>query len=878
MSELKHYGTEKRSGRYPWGSGEDAYQRDSSFKAQVSKLRKQGLTDKEIWTGMGFENSTEFRNRVTLEKMAQAKADIAFATRLKEKGYSNVAIGERMGIPDTTVGNLLNPVLQEKALKTERTMDMLKNQVEKKKYLDVGLGNENAVGVSRTQLKTAIAGLEEDGYKVHYIRQPQLGTGKMTSFMVLTKDNVTSKEVWANRDQIRTITEWTEDKGKTYFSMERPISIDSKRISIKFAEDGGSDMDGVIQLRRGVQDISLGDKNYAQVRIAVDRTHYLKGMAIYSDDLPAGTDILFNTNKKSEVGKIGALKKVTGDPDNPFGSNINRQRHYTDVDGKDKLSAINIVNEEGDWNDWSKKLSSQMLSKQRPALAKQQLDISLKIKQDEFNDYASLTNPTVKKQLLDSFADDCDSEAVHLKAAALPRQSSHVILPSTLLKPNEIYAPNYKDGETVVLIRHPHGGIFEIPQLTVNNKNKDIISVLGRPEDAVAIHPSVAKKLSGADFDGDTVLVIPNKNKQVITSPSLKDLADFDPMTYKDTSMPAIKNRTKQTEMGKISNLITDMTIAGAPQDEIARAVKHSMVVIDSEKHQLNYKRSAQDNRIAELKKIYQGSQTGGAATLISRAKSEIRVPLRKDQYKVDPLTGKKIFIPLPSETYINKKGKLITKETKSTKMYETDDAFSLSSGTRMESIYAEYANSLKILGDKARKLSVETPNLAYSPSARKTYSPQVDSLNAQLSRAISNKPMERQAVLLSNKTFNTKRYANPDLTTGELKKLKGQELAKARVRVGAKRTPIIISPIEWEAIQAGAISNSTLKQILENADLKQIKQYATPRLKNGISASKLSRARMLFDRGYPQSEVAEMLGVSKDVLMDSLKPKEEGG
>lgn len=873
MSELKHEGVPRRSGRYPWGSGDAGDQRNTSFRGQVRKLRKQGLTDEEIWKGMGMKNSSEFRNRISLEKMAQAKADTTMAIRLKEKGYSNVEIGKRMGIPDTTVGNLLNPVLQEKALKIERTMEMLKNQVDQKKYLDVGAGVENQVGVSRTLLNTSVAGLEEKGYKLQYVLTQQLGTNKSTTIKVLTKDDVPYSEVFKNKDKIKTITEWTEDSGRSYLGLEPITNIDSKRISVKFGDEGGADMDGVIQLRRGVPDISLGKSNYAQVRIGVDGTHYLKGMAIYSDNLPEGTDILFNTNKKSEVGKLGALKSITEDPDNPFGSTV-RQRKYIDSDGKEKLSAINIVNEEGDWGTWSKTLSGQMLSKQTPALAKQQLEIALKIKKDEFDDYASLTNPTVKKKLLDSFADDCDAEAVHLKAAAMPRQGSHVILPATQLKPNEIYAPNYKDGDTVVLIRYPHGGIFEIPQLTVNNKNKEVNSTLGKPKDAVAIHPSVAKKLSGADFDGDTVLVIPNKSGQIKVSPSLKDLADFDPMRYKDPSMKPIKEQTKQTEMGKISNLITDMTIKGASQDEIARAVKHSMVVIDSQKHQLNYKQSFIDNGIAQLKITYQGGPTKGSATLLSRANSDIRIPRRKEQYKVDPATGKKIFIPLPPETYVNKKGKVITKQTKTKRMYETDDAFSLSSGTRMESIYAEHANALKLLGDKSRKLSVNTPGLKYSPSAKKAYAPQVESLLANLSIAISNSPMERQAQLLANKVLSTKRSANPDLTPAEIKKIKGQALAEARHRVGAKKQSIPITPLEWEAIQAGAISDSTLKQILNNTDLKLIKQYATPRLKNGISPAKLSKARLLFDRGYPQSEIAEMLGVSTTLLMNSLEGK----
>ena len=94
--------------------------------------------------------------------------------------------------------------------------------------------------------------------------------------------------------------------------------------------------------------------------------------------------------------------------------------------------------------------------------AKKQLNLAAADKQSEFDEICSLTNPTVKKALLKSFADDCDAAAVHLQAAALPRQKYQVILPLTSIKDNEVYAPNYKNGETVALVRYPHGGTFEL--------------------------------------------------------------------------------------------------------------------------------------------------------------------------------------------------------------------------------------------------------------------------------------------------------------------------------------------------------------------------------------------------------------------------------
>lgn len=871
MAHLIHYGTPRHSGRYPWGSGKDGEQRNTSFRGYVRELKKQGVSETEIAKGVGM-STTQLRAQMSLEKDAQRKDDAAMALRLKEKGYSNVEIGRRMNKNESSIRNLLDPAMNERASITEATANMLRKEVGEKKYLDIGAGVESHVHVSRTKLNTAIAELELEGYKIQYVQVDQLGTDKKTTIKVLTKGDVTYSDLLKNRDQIRTITNWSEDGGRSYLGLEPVKSIKSNRVQVRFSEEGGTDMDGVIQLRRGVEDLSLGRSKYAQVRIAVDDTHYLKGMAIYADDLPDGCDIMFNTNKSKDVGKMGALKKMKDDPDNPFGATV-RQKHYTDKNGKDQLSPINIVNEEGDWSTWSKSLSSQMLSKQSPALAKKQLGLALTIKQEDFDEINSLTNPTVKKKLLDSFADDCDSSAVHLKAAAMPRQGSFVILPIPELKETEIYAPKYKNGEPVVLIRYPHGGTFEIAQLTVNNKSAKARSIMENAEDAVGIHPSVARKLSGADFDGDSVLVIPNNKKEIKFSPSLKDLKDFDPSAAYPAypGMSTISSKNKQTEMGKVSNLITDMTIKGANPDEIARAVRHSMVVIDAEKHNLNYKQSFIDNGIADLKTKYQGGPRKGASTLISRASSEIRVDQRKEAYKADPVTGKKIFIPT-GEVYVNSKGKVVKNTTKSTKMYETDDANTLSSGTQMEKVYADYANSLKDLGNTARKTSLETPSIKMSPSAKQTYADEVASLKSKLLIASANKPMERQAQLLANKVVSAKKAATPDMDTSTVKKIKGQALEEARLRTGAKKRPIEITSNEWEAIQSGAISNNVLTQILNNTNLDVIKQYATPRTKTGLSNAQLSRAKQLLNSGYTQSEVSTTLGISTSTLSTALK------
>src|ERR1043165_4192642 len=421
---LAHYGILRKSGRYPWGSGGPETASSRSFLGYVAQLQKDGLSEAEIATGMGI-TTTQLRAAKSIARNEERQNNINMATKLKGKGMSPVAIAERMGLPEATVRTLLAPSVKDKADILSSTSTMLREKVKEHKYIDIGTGVENQLGISQTKLATAVAVLQEEGYKIHYLKVTQLGTGKQTTVKVLSAPDVPYAEVSANRDKIKPIQSFSEDGGRSYIGIQTPLSISSKRIGIRYAEDGGTDSDGVIHLRPGVPDISLGSARYAQVRIAVDDTHYLKGMAMYKDDLPDGVDIVFNTNKSNTGNKLDAMKPMKDDPDNPFGAVV---RQKIDPRTGKVTSAMNIVNEEGDWDRWSKNLSSQMLSKQSPALARQQLDMTFERKTREFDDIMALTNPAVRKQLLESYADDVDSAAVHLKAAALPRHGSNVIL------------------------------------------------------------------------------------------------------------------------------------------------------------------------------------------------------------------------------------------------------------------------------------------------------------------------------------------------------------------------------------------------------------------------------------------------------------------
>ena len=983
--DIEHYGIKRRSGRYPYGSGKEPYQHSGDFLSRVDELKKAGLSESEIAGTMGIigENgkpsSTRLRVQMSLAKTEQRSLQVDTAKGLREKGYSLNEIARQMGFKnDSSVRSLLNEKSADRMQVAKDTAEFLKQKVNEKGMIDVGTGVERELGISKEKLDQALYILELEGYNTFGGRVPQVTNPKQqttlrvlcppdTPYKVNANGKKTSNAIY-DYEKIHSLSDYTShDDGKTFTKFHYPASMDSERLQIRYKEDGGIDKDGLIEIRRGVDDLSLGGSHYSQVRILVDGKKYIKGMAVYSDDLPDGVDVIFNTNKSKSVSKMDVLKDIKSDPDNPFGSSIkaNGQYYYTDKNGKKKLGLINKRADEGDWSDWADKLPSQFLSKQSTSLAQRQLGLAAKDKQAEFDEICSLNNPTVKKKLLQDFSDGCDSAAVHLYAAALPRQKYHVIIPMPSLKDNEIYAPNYDNGEKVALVRYPHGGTFEIPICVVNNKNPKAKKLIGNDAiDAVCINSKVAERLSGADFDGDTVMVIPTNSKVKITSTKqLEGLKDFDPkVEYATVAKPTGKRDSKgkeivdyynadglkvkimsntQNEMGRISNLITDMNLKGAKEDELARAVRHSMVVIDAEKHKLDYRKSYTDNGIESLKKKY---QEGGASTLISRAKSETSVDKRQgspkintkykrngdpnpdydpsrpegaliykkadDLYYVDRIRnkntgmvsirtvdGKKItYDPSNKEdasryepvkrvdsktgevSFTNKKGdisyRVLTRTEKSTRMEDTDDARTLISNfnTPMERIYADYANKMKSLANQARKEMVTTGRLAYSKTAAQVYKNEVNSLNAKLNESLKNKPRERQAQTIANSRINAMKMDNPSMSKEELKKRSQQELSRARDLVGAKRNNITVTDKEWEAIQAGAIHENKLKQILDNADIDVLREKATPRNTTSLSTAKINRLNAMRASGLSIQQIANALGVSSSTVSKYLR------
>ena len=965
------------SGRYRKGEGAKPYQHGiSGFLDRVDYFKKSGikketdlakacgcikkdrkgnpLLDKN---GETIGNTTEFRIKYQTELHAWKKDRAAKAQAMLDKGMTKKAVAQEFGIRDSTLTSWLNPKSLERVNKAQEVADFLEKQVNEKKMIEVGSSVEREFNCSPTKWREALQILTGKGYQVLGGRVPQAtNPGRKTTLSVLATPDEKWSDIYNHPEKIQSIKDYIvregpDGKDVIQKKWQYPAAMDSSRLMIRYKDDldenghTGIERDGTIEIRRNVPDLDLKGSHYAQVRIMVNEDgekKYLKGMAHYSDHMPDGIDVIFNTNKtRDRAGNV--LKKIKKDPNNPFGALLKEkggQYTYTDPEtGETKLGLINKTRHEGDWEEWNRSLPSQFLAKQPMALINKQLGLAIEDKKAEYADILKITNPTVKKSLLIDFADGCDADAVQMQAASLPRQRYQVILPVPTLSDNEVYAPNFKDGETLALIRFPHQGIFEIPILKVNNRNPQGREMMGEnPMDAIGLNKKNADILSGADFDGDTVMCVPcndpkYSDTRIMNRPPLAGLDDFDPKIeyaahheekriekvrkkdrygnyeYDDNGKPVYEEKEVTHcfdknghefklmtrtgfEMGNVSNLMMDMTLKGADDDDLAMVARHAQVVIDAEKHHLDWKRSERENHILEMKKKYQerfddedGKVHYGASTLITRAKSPTQVVKPTGVPHIDPETGKLVYNEKQLEPQIYKDKKTGKEKVRMEDANLLDTVFD-KGGNALDLVYdrnnpkeiayARYSNMLKAMANEARKEYLATGDIDFNKQAEAQYHEESKRLLSELMISEMNAPREKMAQLYAQAIKLSLMRDNPDMTKKELAKAANNALAEGRVRFGASRHKIDISPKEWEAIQAGAINKTNLSKILKYADSDKVRQYATP--KDTVSLTTGQKARILaaLNSGRSAALLAEQYNVSVSTINKLRKNEEE--
>lgn len=314
-----------------------------------------------------------------------------------------------------------------------------------------------------------------------------------------------------------------------------------------------------------------------------------------------------------------------------------------------------------------------------------------------------------------------------------------------------------------------------------------------------------------------------------------------------------------------------------------ARAVKHSMVVIDAEKHKLDYKRSERENGIQELKQKWQirvdeegNEKYGGASTLLSRRKQTVRVPERRGSVRVDKETGEYIYKESGRTFTDPKTGKERLAEDTVSLISETKDARTLSSGTIQENLYADFSNKLKAMANQARKEAVNMKGIQRDLQAAKTYATEVASLKEKYNNMIANKPKERKAMLIANANIKAKiqeQGLNPAIDKKEIKKISSVEMQRARDSVGAsgRKSKVTFTDKEWEAVQAGAISDNMLTKFLNSSDSDEIVKRAMPKTTSVMSSAKMSKAKAMLRSGYTYKEIAQTCGVPESTVYSAL-------
>ena len=205
---LMHYGTPRHSGRYPYGSGKNPYQHTGDFLSRIDELKSKGLTDTEIAKAMGL-TTTQFRIQRLLANDERRALEVERAKSLRSDGYNNREIARIMGYNnESSIRSLLNADSEARMNLARTTANKLKQQVDENGMIDVGVGAERYLGVSREKMNEALYILELEGYNCFGGGVPQVtNKGKQTNLQVLCPPGTPYKEITKT---------WTDKNGEEH--------------------------------------------------------------------------------------------------------------------------------------------------------------------------------------------------------------------------------------------------------------------------------------------------------------------------------------------------------------------------------------------------------------------------------------------------------------------------------------------------------------------------------------------------------------------------------------------------------------------------------------------------------------------------------------
>ena len=612
------------SGRYPFGSGNRPHQHDWDLLSRIDKIKatNPGISNADIAKQLGFYKTDRYGHE-EFDENGEHKGDpghlkIARSMAINNKDrdeyeeicwydnhldpdtgkhYTNAKIATLMNLPnESTVRDKRTRGRNGNSEKFIKISEELKKECDAKGIIDVTKDVSNFLGCSEDNLNKALVTLQDQGYELKKLNYKNI-TNPMYEVNVtaLCKPGEDTHLLFKQPERVMVLTSVEEsikqrrdgevdhDNDVESAALRRGIGptpqVSLDRIKIRYGDDPddpGVIRDGLIELRAvrdqngklvaACPDLSLGNARYGQVRIAVEGDRYIKGMAVYNEDLPEGCDIRVNSNKSMAKGIDGALKQLERNKDgsiakNMFGSaviqTVQRDQNGNPIigpDGKQLASAINFVGSynpanpmedahvEGRWAKWSKNLPAQFATDLPLAVTRKQLQLQSKIHDEQLQEIMSVNNPSVKRKLLIDYADQMDAAACDLKAAPIGGQKTRVLLPVPSLGDNECYCPGLEDGTSVAVARFPHQGKWETAILRVNNQNAEAKKMIGDGADAIGLNHNVHGILSGADSDGDTGIVIPMTRKNWKTG-------EFDKVIDIE-NMPSLVGRVKTDDSG----------------------------------------------------------------------------------------------------------------------------------------------------------------------------------------------------------------------------------------------------------------------------------------------------------------------------------------